>query len=52
HSAEKAIEALKELAAPHATVIRDGEEVDIDASEITLGDLIVFEAGDRVPADG
>ena len=52
HSAEKAIEALKKLAAPHATVIRDGEEVDIDASEITLGDLIVFEAGDRVPADG
>jgi len=49
--AEKALDALKNMAAPHARVIRDGEEKIIDASELVPGDIIRLEAGDFVPAD-
>ena len=49
--AEKALDALKNLAAPHARVIRDGKEQIIDASELVPGDIIHLEAGDYVPAD-
>lgn len=49
--AEKALDALKNMSAPHALVIRDGEEKIIDASEIVPGDIIKLEAGDFVPAD-
>lgn len=49
--AEKALDALKSLSAPHARVIRDGEEKVIDASEIVPGDIIHLEAGDFIPAD-
>ena len=49
--AEKALDALKSLSAPHARVIRGGEEKIIDASELVPGDLIRLEAGDYVPAD-
>jgi len=49
--AEKAMDALKNLSAPHARVIRDGEEQIIDAAELVPGDLIRLEAGDFVPAD-
>ncbi len=49
--AEKALDALKNLSAPHARVIRDGKEQIIDASELVPGDLIRLEAGDFVPAD-
>jgi len=49
--AEKALDALKSLSAPHARVIRDGEECVIDASELVPGDVIRLEAGDFVPAD-
>lgn len=49
--AEKALDALKNLSAPHARVIRDGEERIIDASELVPGDIIRLEAGDFVPAD-
>lgn len=48
---EKAIEALMSLAAPHARVIRSGIIRDIPAEEVVTGDLIVLEAGNRVPAD-
>lgn len=50
--AEKALDALKSLSAPHARVIRDGEERMIDAQELVPGDIIRLEAGDFVPADG
>lgn len=49
--AEKALDALKNMSAPHARVIRGGEEKLIDASELVPGDIIKLEAGDFVPAD-
>ncbi|MBQ2717262.1 MAG: calcium-translocating P-type ATPase, PMCA-type [Clostridia bacterium] len=49
--AEKALDALKSLSAPHARVIRDGVESVIDAKELVPGDIIKVEAGDFIPAD-
>ena len=49
--AEKALDALKSLSAPHARVIRDGTEEVIEASQLVPGDIIRLEAGDFVPAD-
>lgn len=49
--AEKALDALKNLSAPHARVLRDGEEKVIDAAELVPGDIIHLEAGDFIPAD-
>ncbi len=49
--AEKALDALKSLSAPHARVIRGGEEKVIDAAELVPGDIIRLEAGDFIPAD-
>jgi Ca2+-transporting ATPase len=49
--AERAIEALREMAAPNATVIRDGRDQRIPARDLVPGDLIVLATGDKVPAD-
>ena len=49
--AEKALDALKNLSAPHARVIRGGKETVIDASQLVPGDIIRLEAGDFIPAD-
>lgn len=49
--AEKALDALKNMSAPHAKVIRDGEEKIIDAVDLVPGDIIKLEAGDFIPAD-
>ncbi len=49
--AEKALEALKSMSAPHARVIRNGVECVIDAAELVPGDIIRLEAGDFIPAD-
>jgi len=49
--AEKALDALKNMSAPHARVIRDGKEMVIDAAALVPGDIIRLEAGDFVPAD-
>ncbi len=49
--AEKALDALKNMSAPHARVIRDGKEAIIEASALVPGDIILLEAGDFVPAD-
>ncbi len=49
--AEKALDALQNMSAPHARVIRDGIEQVIDASNLVPGDIIKLEAGDFVPAD-
>lgn len=50
--AEKALEALKKMAAPHARVIRDGVVREIPAAEVVPGDLLLLETGDAVCADG
>ena len=49
--AEKALDALKNMSAPHARVIRNGVETVIDAAFLVPGDIIRLEAGDFVPAD-
>ncbi len=49
--AERALDALKNMSAPHARVIRDGKESVIDASALVPGDIIKLEAGGFVPAD-
>lgn len=51
YSAEKSIEALKKMTAPHAKVKRDGQVVSIPATDIVVGDILFLEAGDLVPAD-
>jgi len=49
--AEKAVEALKRMVAPHVTVLRGGREQSIDSRDLVPGDIILLEAGSRVPAD-
>jgi Ca2+-transporting ATPase len=51
YRAEKAMAALKQMAAPSAIVLRDGKAAAVAASEIVCGDVIVIEAGQVVPAD-
>ncbi|QCC50163.1 cation-translocating P-type ATPase [Halapricum salinum] len=52
YRAEQSLDALRELAAPTATVRRDGTTVDVAATELVPGDVIELESGDVVPADG
>jgi len=49
--AEKSLQALKLLSAPFATVRRNGQEVQVPANELVIGDIILLASGDRVPAD-
>jgi len=49
--AERAIEALREMAAPFATVIRDGRDQRIPARDLVPGDLVMLATGDKIPAD-
>jgi magnesium-transporting ATPase (P-type) len=51
YRAEQSMAALRQLARAHARVLREGRERDVDAAEIVPGDVILLEAGDRVPAD-
>nr|WP_083832990.1 calcium-translocating P-type ATPase, PMCA-type [Candidatus Arthromitus sp. SFB-rat-Yit] len=48
---EKSLESLKKLSSPTTKVIRDGSLKIMDAVELTIGDLILLESGDRIPAD-
>ena len=52
YRAERSLEELRELAAPTATVLRDGEPTDIDATGVVPGDVLVLKSGDVVPSDG
>jgi Ca2+-transporting ATPase len=51
YRAERALEALKRLAAPKARVLRDGKEMMIPAKDVVPGDILLVEAGDTIPAD-
>lgn len=51
YSAGRAAAALRNLEEPHASVVRDGTQCSIDARELVSGDLVLLEAGSRVPAD-
>ncbi|MEZ0537205.1 cation-translocating P-type ATPase [Caldicellulosiruptoraceae bacterium PP1] len=50
--AEKAIESLQSYISYKAKVIRNGKVVDIDTKFLTIGDIVIVEEGDRIPADG
>src|SRR5262245_30849565 len=51
YRAERAIDALRDMAAPTATALRDGLENEIAARELVPGDVVLLSAGDKVPAD-
>ncbi|MFQ6121567.1 MAG: calcium-transporting P-type ATPase, PMR1-type [Dehalococcoidales bacterium] len=51
YRAERAMEALKKMAAPTASVLREEKEVEIPARELVPGDIILLRTGDRIPAD-
>ncbi len=50
--AEKAIEALQEMAAATSKVLRDGQIKSVKSEDIVVGDVVLLEAGDAIPADG
>ena len=51
YKAEQAVEALKAMVSPHVLVMRGGKEESIDSKDLVPGDIIILEAGSRVPAD-
>ncbi len=51
YRAEQAVEALKRMVSPHVLVLRDEREYSIDSKDLVPGDIILLEAGSRVPAD-
>lgn len=51
YRAERAIDALRQMAAPTATVLRDGQETEIPARDLVPGDVILIHMGDRIAAD-
>lgn len=52
YRAHSTLQKLKELVAPLARVVRDGQEQELDARELVPGDIIVLREGDKIPADG
>lgn len=46
------LNSLKQLSAPDAKVVRDGQLMQVPAREVTVGDEVIVEAGDLIPADG
>lgn len=50
--AEKSLDSLKAMSAPHARVLRDGRKIEIPAENVVPGDVLLLEAGDMVAADG
>jgi P-type E1-E2 ATPase len=50
--AEQSLNSLKQLSAPEAKVMRDGVLMQIPSREVTIGDEVIIEAGDCIPADG
>jgi Ca2+-transporting ATPase len=52
YKAERALEALKKMLSPTITVLRDSREEEIPSRELVPGDIVLLEAGDKIPADG
>jgi Ca2+-transporting ATPase len=52
YRAERALDALKKMLTPTITALRGGREEEIPSKELVPGDVIVLEAGDKIPADG
>lgn len=50
--AEQSLDSLKKLSGPEAKVLRDGNIVPVPSSEVTVGDVVILDAGDYIPADG
>ena len=50
--AEQSLASLKKLSGPEAKVLRDRAVVQIPSAEVTVGDIVMLEAGDYIPADG
>lgn len=50
--AEKSLDSLKAMSAPHARVLRDGRKIEIPAENVVPGDVLLLDAGDMVAADG
>ncbi len=51
YKAERALEALKKMLSPTMTVLRDGQEMDVPSRDLVPGDILLLEAGDKIPAD-
>lgn len=51
NKAEKALENIKNMLSLKANIIRDGDRMEIDAKEVTIGDIVLLNPGDKVPAD-
>jgi len=51
NKAEKALNEIRNMLSPRASVIRDGGRVDVDAKKLTLGDIVYLSPGDKIPAD-
>jgi len=49
--AEKALEAIRNLLSPQATVLRDGQRISVPADQLVPGDAVILQSGDKVPAD-
>ena len=50
--AEQSLDSLKAMSGPEAKVFRNGDVIKVPSSEVTIGDIVMLEAGDYVPADG
>ena len=48
----KQFQDIAQLSAPHCTVVRNGEEMEIESCQLVPGDLVVLKGGDTIPADG
>lgn len=49
--AEDALKAIRQMLSPHAMVMRDGKQTSLDAEHLVVGDVVLLQSGDRVPAD-
>jgi magnesium-transporting ATPase (P-type) len=49
--AEQAMDAIRHMLAPHTSVLRNGKRISVDSADVVLGDIVLLEAGERVPAD-